>query len=147
MKLGIWACGILASFIATAVLTLLTGVLNLFGLLAISETEYAARFILHLPEQELMTLDWIVGLLTNFSLGALFGVIAAFFYKYTGLDEKYFKIIGIGVLLWFFHLAIVPFLDDTVRHLSTAQTAIEFYLIYILWSSITSYVIFKYLEF
>lgn len=91
MKLGVWACGIFAGLIATIFLTAITATLDLFNLLSISETEYAARFILHLPGQELTTLDWIVGFITNLSLGAVFGLASAFFYKYTGIDEKYLK--------------------------------------------------------
>ncbi|MCK8817169.1 hypothetical protein MWH28_07320 [Natroniella sulfidigena] len=147
MKFDTWKCGVLAGLIATVALVIITATLDFFDLLAVSETEYAARFILHSPERKLVTLDWIVGVITNFSLGALFGLISAFFYKYTGLDERYFKIIGIAVLLWFFHLAIVPFLAPRIRQLNTAQTAIEFYFMYIFWSFIASSFIFKYLKF
>ena len=90
---------------------------------------------------------WIVGIVTNYSLGAVFGVMSAYLFKWTGPDERYYKIIGIGVLLWFFHLAIVPFLDPTVEKYSTARTALEFYASYIIWAFIAGFIILKYLRF
>ena len=94
--------------------------------------EYAARFILHIPGKEMQTIHWVIGIMTNFSLGAVFGVLSAYLFRYTGREDKYFKIIGIGVGSWFFHLAIVPFLDPTVETLSTPTVAIEFYISYLI---------------
>ena len=146
MKLETWTCGTLAGLIATIVLKIITVTLDYFDVLSISEIEYAARFILHLPGQELATFDWIIGLITNFSLGVLFGVLSAYLFKYTGKEEKYLKMLGIAFILWFFHLVIVPFLDPTIQELSTAQTAFEFYLNYLLWSFIAGFIILKYLK-
>ncbi len=146
MKCNIWTCGTLAGLLATIVLKLITVPLDYFNVLSVSEIEYAARFILHAPDKDLTTFDWIIGLITNFSLGTLFGVLSAYLYRYTGKEEKYFKMLGIAFLLWFFHLAIVPFLDPTIAKYSTAQTAFEYLLNYLLWSFIASFVILKYLK-
>jgi hypothetical protein len=144
MKVGIWTSGLVAGIIATIPLAIITTTLSYFNLISLSETEYAARFILYLPHKEtLSTLEFIVGLITNFGIGSFFGIIIAFFYKEIGFEEKYIKIIIIGGCLWFFHLAIVPFLDPTVESLSTARTAIEFFVIYMLWSLIATLIIEK----
>ncbi len=146
MKLNTWTCGTLAGVLATIVLTIITVSLDFFNVLSISEIEYASRFILHLSDKELGILEWIIGVITNFSLGVLFGILVAYLFRYTGREEKYFKILGITVLLWFFHLVIVPFLDPTMAKFSTSQTAIEFFVNYLLWSYVASFIILKYLK-
>ena len=146
MKLETWTCGTFAGLIATTVLKVITISLDYFDVLSISEIEYAARFILHIPGKELVIFDWIIGLITNFSLGILFGVLSAYLFKYTGKKEKYLKMLGIAFLLWFFHLVIVPFFDPVMHKYSTAPTALEFYLNYLLWSFIAGLIIVKYLK-
>jgi len=147
MKTNTWAVGVISGLVATTILKIITTTLYFLNLIALSEIEYAARFILHIPGKEMEPIYWIVGIITNYSLGAIFGVLSAYLFKWTGPDEKLYKIIGIGVLSWFFHLAIVPFLDPSVEKYSTARTALEFYIIYIIWASIAGSIIIKYLRF
>ncbi len=146
MKFDTWTCGTLAGIFATIFLKIVTFSLYFLNLIGISEAEYAARFITHLPDAPLEPIHWLIGIITNFSLGALFGVLCVYLYKFTGFKEKYVKILGIGVLLWFFHLAIVPFLEPSVAKFSTARTVLEFYVIYMLWSLLASLFIFRYLK-
>ncbi|MBS4024671.1 MAG: hypothetical protein KGZ96_03235 [Clostridia bacterium] len=147
MKNNVWSIGTIGGIIATAVLKLITFVLTLINLSTLTEIEYAVRFILYIPGKEMETMFWVIGILTNFSLGAIFGVLTAYLYRYTGKEDKYYKIAGIGVALWFFHLAIVPFLDPTVEKFSTASVAIEFYFSYLIWSFVASIIILKHLRF
>ncbi len=147
MKNNCWSVGAIAGIIATAALTLLTLALTLISLSTLTEMEYAARFILNISGKEMEAIHWAIGTLTNFSLGAIFGILSAYLYRYTGKEDKYYKMIGIGVALWFFHLAIVPFLDPVVSEYGTASVAIEFFFSYLVWSIIASTIILKHLRF
>lgn len=147
MRNNVWSVGTIAGIIATAAIMLITLILTFVNLSTLTEMEYAARFMLYIPGKAMETIHWAIGGLTNLSLGAIFGVLTAYLYRYTGKEDKYFKIFGIGVALWFFHLAIVPFLDPVVTGFSTASVAIEFYFSYLVWSIIASIIILKHLRF
>lgn len=141
MKLQTWTCGVFAGTIATIALTILSLTLFFTGLMPLSISEYAARFILFLDGKEMNTLSWVVGVITNFSLGGLFGILASFLYKLTGPEEKLVKIFAIGVSCWFFQLAIVPALNPHVAKYSTPDLAIPYYILYLIWSYVASYLI------
>ena len=98
MKTNTWAVGVISGLVATTILKIITATLYFLNLIALSEIEYAARFILHIPGKEMEPIYWIVGIITNYSLGAVFGVLSAYLFKWTGPEEKYYKIVGIGVL-------------------------------------------------
>lgn len=146
MKLNTWECGVTAGLIATAAIIIISYPLAVFNVITLCDTEYAARFLMSIENQPMTPIHWLVGLLTNFSLGALFGMATTYFYQIFGFDSKLLKIIGIGIALWFFHLVIVPFLDPTVAKYSTPSVAISFFINYIIWSIIASLFIYKYLR-
>jgi hypothetical protein len=147
MKFKTWTCGFLAGLIATIVLTALSLTLYYSGIIPISISEYGARFILHIPDKPMHIGRWIVGFITNFSIGGVFGVLSAYLYKATGPEEKLIKLCGITFLMWFFQLAIVPFLDPTMHKYSTYDTAIAYYILYIIWSIVATSFIIKFLAF
>lgn len=146
MKLNTWECGVLAGFIATAVIVVISYPLAAYNVITLCDTEYAARFVLSIENQPMIPIYWLVGLLANFSLGALFGLATTYFYQIVGYDSRLLKISGIGIMLWFFHLVIVPFLDPIVAKYSTSSVAVSFFVHYMIWSLIASLIIFKYLK-
>lgn len=146
IKLNIWECGVFSGIIATLVIIIISYPLSYFNLITLCDTEYAARFLLSNEGKSMTTIDWVVGLMSNFSLGGIFGLSIVFFYETFGYESKVIKILGIGVVLWFFHLVIVPFLDPQVAKYSTPSVAIGFFIFYIIFSLIVSLLIFKYLK-
>lgn len=147
MKLKTWTCGFLAGFLATLVLFALSMTLYLIGIIPISISEYGARFILHISDKPMNMGRWAIGVITNFSLGGLFGILSTYLFKFTGPEERIIKVLGIGFSMWFFQLAIVPFLDHTMDKYSTYDTAITYYLIYIIWAYIAGIIIVRYFDF
>ncbi|MFZ7101499.1 MAG: hypothetical protein ACOWWO_02430 [Peptococcaceae bacterium] len=147
VKFKTWTCGFLAGLIATTALTTISLTLHFTGIIPLSITEYGARFILHIPNKSMHTGTWVVGIITNYSLGGLFGILSAYLYKTTGPEEKLIKLSGIAFCMWFFQLALVPALDSTVAKYSTYDTTIAYYLLYHLWSLIATFFIIKYLKF
>jgi len=147
MKYKTWTCGFLAGLIATTILTAISLTLHFSGIIPLSITEYGARFILHIPNKPMHMGTWIVGLITNYSLGGLFGILSAYLYKTTGPEENIIKLSGIAFCMWFFQLAIVPALDPNVAKYSTYDTAIAYYIFYLIWSIVANSYIIKYLNF
>ncbi|KJS85124.1 MAG: hypothetical protein JM58_09090 [Peptococcaceae bacterium BICA1-8] len=147
VKFKTWTCGFFAGLIATTVLTAISLTLHFSGIIPISITEYGARFILHIPDKPMHLGRWIVGFITNYSLGGLFGILSTYLYKATGPEEKLIKLSGIAFCMWFFQLAIVPFLDHTMDKYSTYDTALAYYLIYLIWSYIATTFIIRYFDF
>lgn len=137
----------MAGLIATTILTAISLTLYFSGVIPISITEYGARFILHVPDKPMHIGRWIVGFITNYSLGGLFGILSAYLYKITGPEEKLIKLSGVAFCMWFFQLAIVPALDPTMDKFGTYDTAIAYYLIYHVWSIIATSFIIRYLQF
>ncbi|KUO52354.1 MAG: hypothetical protein APF76_04785 [Desulfitibacter sp. BRH_c19] len=147
MKFKTWTCGFIAGTIGTIILTVISMTLYLVGIIPISITEYATRFILDIPDEPMNIGRWIVGFITNFGLGGVFGVFFAYVHKITGPEESKIKMLGLTFILWFFQLAIVPALDRNMAKFSTYDTAIAYYFIYLIWSIIVSSFIQKYLQF
>ena len=147
MKFRTWTCGFFAGLIATTVLTAISLTLYFSGIIPLSITEYGARFILHIPDKPMHIGTWIVGLVTNYILGGLFGILSSYLYKITGPEEKIIKLSGVAFCMWFFQLAIVPALDPNVAKYSTYDTAIAYYIFYLVWSIVATSFIIKYLEF
>jgi hypothetical protein len=147
MKFKTWTCGFIAGSLGTIILTAISISLYLINVIPISITEYAARFILDIPDEPMNIGRWIVGFIANFSLGGIFGVFFAYIHKITGPEESKIKMIGLTFILWFFQLAIVPALDRKMAELSTYDTAIAYYLFYLIWSIVASSFIQRYLQF
>jgi len=147
MKFKTWTCGFIAGTLSTIILIVISSTLYLTGVIPISITEYAARFILDIPDESMHIGRWIVGVITNFSLGGVFGVFFAYIHKTTGPEESKIKMIGLTCILWFFQLAIVPALDRNMAKFSTYDTAIAYYIIYLIWSVSASFIIQRYLQF
>lgn len=147
MKIKIWTSSVIAGIVATSVLIALSLTLYFTGVMSLSISEYAARFVLNLDGKEMNIYRWIVGFMTNFSLGCLFGILSSFLYKITGIEEKLVKILSIGVSCWFFQLVIVPALSPEMAKYSTYDIAISYYFLYLIWAWICSSIIIRYSDF
>ncbi len=132
---------------ATCVLTILSLALYFTKVMPLSISEYAARFILYLDGKEMNTGRWIVGFITNFSLGTFFGIMSAFLFKISGREEKCVKIGTIGVGCWFFQLAIVPFLSHEVAKYCTFDMAIPYFILYLIWAYVAVEIIIRFMDF
>ncbi|KJS86959.1 MAG: hypothetical protein JM58_05395 [Peptococcaceae bacterium BICA1-8] len=77
-------------------------------------TSMTAHYISQLifPFEEVTIIRFSIGFFTHFLAGAMVGIALALVFKFTGKDYPYLKGIGIGLLLWIVHVAIIPNIVD-----------------------------------
>ncbi|WP_027365060.1 hypothetical protein [Desulfotruncus alcoholivorax] len=78
-----------------------------FGLLPYTGIHYNAVF-LNPPGTPINTLTMTIGVLASFVTGSFVGVIISFLLQRTGNDYAWLKGMGVGVVLWPVHVAIIP---------------------------------------
>ena len=95
----------------------------LFG--ASTTVQYIAQLIFH--KERFLLHEHLAGLLVHLITGAIAGILLMVIFKATGKDHPYYKGIGLGGILWVFHVAVIPNIINTPMK-------------YILRSGIESYV-------
>lgn len=60
------------------------------------------------PFQTITTTMWAIGELAHFFAGAAVGVLLSLLYKIFGSDYPYYKGLGLGIIFWIVHVAVIP---------------------------------------
>ena len=82
-------------------------VLYLLRLLPYTGFHYNIIFF-HAAETPLTPLTWATGIIAGFVTGAFVGVIIAYLIDRTGYDYSWLKGLGVGIVLWPVHVAVIP---------------------------------------
>lgn len=76
----------------------------------ILDTSMTAHFISQLlfPFEKVTTIRFFIGFFTHFLAGAIIGIALALVFSFFGKDYPFLKGIGLGLLLWIVHVAVIP---------------------------------------
>jgi len=99
--------GGIAGVVGYATCSAVSLILYLLHLLPYTGVHYNIIFF-HATETPLTTLTWATGIIAGFVTGAFVGVVIAYLIDRTGYDYSWLKGLGVGIVLWPVHVAIIP---------------------------------------
>jgi hypothetical protein len=139
--------GTIAGLTGTAIMALFNLFVRLLGFTFITTWETAANIFLN-PHIIHTPTGYFVGLLAQFILGSIFGMIVAYTLRFTGKDFYILKGIGVGAVVWlasigFFMRLLHIEIQGRNEPLSNIMAVIEFNMMGI----ISSMIIAKYAKF